>query len=610
MVPVSGTQTRPLSPIDNSRFGLILVAVALAAVTAAVAFLWLQVTPPPLTSAEHYFPAVHGAALSYRITNPDGSVTYRSRNILRDRAMQLMRTLPLDPLSAAFEAVELESAEEAVARLDREQAIRIDDTESDAQGNALSRTSGFSLLINNGIQQFAVNDLGIVPPIPLLPLSDAPQTVEGMVNRTIPFRATQRVESRGRYRTALGEFPDCIQVTGELVINETATTNRTWYCAGVGEVADEFTDANGTRRTEIVAASVGTLVLGSTPVIPDRNLNASIQRVFEQPLQGAPERVFEHNEDSSSRGITTNILPLDDTLLYGTASGAVVRLDRATGDPIWRFQTGDAVFSTPIVSDGLVFFGSTDKKAYALRAGDGAFVWSYPTRDVISATPAVSGGNVYIASEDQHLYALDADTGKLRWDFTSGGAFVSPPVVVGDTLYVSNDDGGLYALDANTGSVRWVFSAGRAVTAPVTPVDSILYFGSYDSKVFAVDRLTGDLLWSQDVDNPVKQPVLVSNGRIYVTLDQEVFALDAETGNPIWFYDNQVILNGAPVLMGNQLWLAKLGALFALDVNTGTVISETATTDASTYAGVSGNGRGLYLGSFDGRVLGFAGAAE
>lgn len=610
MTTATDSQAQLRSRLDNSILGVALVALALTAVVAVVWLLWLEAAPPLSLSFEHYFPAVNGASLSYRQINPDGSVTYLSRNVSRDRANTQSGSLPLNVFTALMKTAGLNleqmEAAELLDQLSAMQLVRLNDVESDPQGNPVNRTTTYALLVNQGIQQFGVNDIGIAPPIPLLPLGDTPQTIQGKLNDAIPFRMTQQIESRGAYRTAIGEFPDCIRVKSELVLNENTTTNLTWYCAGIGQVADEMTDTNGTRRTEIVAASVDKLILGNTPIAGDRNLNASIQRVFDEPLPGMAIRLFDYQEATASLGITTNILPVEGNLLYGTASGAIVLLDRAANQGLWRFQSGDAVFSTPVVANGLVFFGSTDKKIYALRLQDGAFVWSYPTRDVVSASPAVYGDTVYVASEDRHLYALDADTGRLRWSFSTGGAFVAPPVIADDTLFVSNDDGGLFALDPTTGRVRWEFSAGRAVTAPVTPHDGVLYFGSFDNTVFALDQTNGHMLWSRDVGDSVKQPVIAANGRVYVTLDQEVFALDAATGDPLWYYDNVRPLLGAPVLLGNQLWLAGTGNLISLDANTGALTYEVPTTESTAESGVSSDGRELYLGYFDGALYGFA----
>ena len=35
--------------------------------------------------------------------------------------------------------------------------------------------------------------------------------------------------------------------------------------------------------------------------------------------------------------------------------------------PKWKFETGDVVESSPVVSDGVVYFGSTDNYLYAVQ---------------------------------------------------------------------------------------------------------------------------------------------------------------------------------------------------------------------------------------------------
>ena len=46
---------------------------------------------------------------------------------------------------------------------------------------------------------------------------------------------------------------------------------------------------------------------------------------------------------------------------------------------MWNFTTGGAIYSSPDVSDGLVYVGSSDDKVYALNASNGKDVWNYTT---------------------------------------------------------------------------------------------------------------------------------------------------------------------------------------------------------------------------------------
>lgn len=609
--------TPPATPPTTSRFdnslpAVALVAVGLVLVVGMVFMLWRRLdSGTATTTMDRYFPSLNGAALAYRVINPDGSIRYRSRNIARGSANKLFYPQSSYAFGAMMAAanipIETDPAT-AVAQLSQINGVLLRDVESDAQGKVNTETKSRALILDNTFAQFSVNDIGITPPIPLFPASDGVQTLEGTLNDQIPYRLSQQIDQRGAHTTAVGEFPDCVRVNSQLTINDSVTQNLTWYCADVGEVSDEYTDSSGTRRTEIIAANIGVFLRGSMPILPNPDVNAALSYNFPEPLQGTLIRLLEYKE-SNSAGISTPILPVDSLLLYGTASGALVAFDRATEQEVWRFQTGGVIFSTPVVANGIAYFGSADKQVHAVRLSDGAFVWAYPTKDIVSAAPAVGNNTVYFASEDRNLYALDADTGRRRWTFTTGSPFIAAPVVYENMVIVSNNKGALYALDQATGSLVWDFAASGAITAPVVIVNGVVYVGSYDQTVYALNAADGRPLWSQFVGGFVSQPVLVADARVYVQLNAEVFALDAATGKRLWRYNNNAIpLLGAPLRFGNQIWILQTGNLLALDAATGVVIHEVPTDIESTYTGSSSNGRELYLGSFAGQVYGLIGS--
>lgn len=601
------TQARP----DDSPLGVALVIAGLAIVVGLVLILWLPVAPPAALSSEQYLLLPRGAALTFRVRNPDGTITYRSRNVNRSAANEQSGDLPLGVFTALIHAagIDLErmSAAEGLAALSRFDVAEITDTEYDVSGKALGQTRTYALVKPDGIEQFGVDTVGIVPAVPLLPRTTDVETVTGKLNDTLPFTVTQQTEARAGYTGELGAFPDCIQVRATTTVGETATNALTWYCAGVGQVHDETTDAAGTKTSELIAASVGTFSRGSAPVVAMPGQVAAPRSVFPQPIRGTLVLQLDYKEPTESQGITTNILPLDGMLLYGTHSGALVALDRAAEKPVWRFQTGGSIYSTPIAANGIVYFGSGDAHIYAVRASDGAFLWAFRTNDTVSASPAVQGDTVFVASEDRHLYALDADTGRLRWTFRASSPLVAPPLVTPELIYASDDDGALYALRPVAGDLVWKFDADSAITAPVTIEGDLLYFGSYDQHVYALNRLNGEPVWSREVGDNIYYAVVVGSGRVYVVLPTEVFALDATNGNPVWHYDSARTLFGAPALLGNQLWLLRSSDLTALDAASGAVLSQTHTSESGVNAGLSCDGREIYVGFFDGFLKSYAG---
>jgi outer membrane protein assembly factor BamB len=151
----------------------------------------------------------------------------------------------------------------------------------------------------------------------------------------------------------------------------------------------------------------------------------------------------------------------------------------------WSYTTGNEIFSSPAVANGVVYVGSSDGKLYALNASTGAFKWNYTTSNWIVSSPAVANGVVYVGSYDHNLYALNASTGAFKWDYTTGGSIVSAPAVANGVAYVGSYDKNLYGLDASTGNLLWSSTTGDAIESSPAIVDGKVYVGSRNHALYA-----------------------------------------------------------------------------------------------------------------------------
>ncbi|MBN1232913.1 MAG: PQQ-binding-like beta-propeller repeat protein, partial [Candidatus Coatesbacteria bacterium] len=95
----------------------------------------------------------------------------------------------------------------------------------------------------------------------------------------------------------------------------------------------------------------------------------------------------------------------------------VTFLFSAPGDLLWKYKTGDRVFSSPCVSDGIVYVGSEDNYLYAINCSDEHLKWRYQTGDYVRSSPCVSDGVVYVGSHDNYLYAINCSDGTLKWKY-------------------------------------------------------------------------------------------------------------------------------------------------------------------------------------------------
>ncbi len=243
------------------------------------------------------------------------------------------------------------------------------------------------------------------------------------------------------------------------------------------------------------------------------------------------------------------------TLLLGTGVASAQSESVPVRDPVWTFQAGGAIWSSPAVHENTVYFGSDDGYLYAVEAGTGQLKWRVETGDKVRVRPAVVDGTIYFASDDGYLYALEAEAGQEQWRLDIGNAAVqrlppandynwdylaSSPAVSDDMIYIGSADGFLYAVNAQTGQPAWRFQTGDRVRSSPTVASGMVYVGSWDGFIYGVDAQSGQEKWRFDVSTQYRHvqpsPTIV-DGVVYIgARNSHVFALDAQTGEQKWAF--------------------------------------------------------------------------
>ncbi|HVO56266.1 MAG TPA: PQQ-binding-like beta-propeller repeat protein [Dongiaceae bacterium] len=278
-------------------------------------------------------------------------------------------------------------------------------------------------------------------------------------------------------------------------------------------------------------------------------------------------------------------------------------LDLANGGEKWKFKTAGRIVSSPAVSDGTVFFLSYDSNFYAVDAASGTEKWKFKTGgehrfiakhlhgiepanepvpdpfDFYLSSPAVSGGVVYFGSSDGCVYALEAGSGALKWKFKTGDVVHASPAVAGGTVFVGSWDTYFYALDAATGAEKWRFKTGEdheiynqtGLQASAAVVEGVVYFGCRDSNFYALDAATGKSLWTYKNNGSwVIGSAAVVNGRVYFATSDTglLHAVDAKSGQDLFSLAfNRWPMFSSPAIAGNTLYLGShQGRLLAIDL--------------------------------------------
>jgi outer membrane protein assembly factor BamB len=257
----------------------------------------------------------------------------------------------------------------------------------------------------------------------------------------------------------------------------------------------------------------------------------------------------------------------------GSYDKNVYLFDAATGEPIWRFTTGNGVYEAPLIwndgPDAWVFAASSDRLVYGLDAKLGSRRWSRAVAEYSSTlggsrlsapclgeaggVPAVFVGHWVFdkslsrSTQQGGLTALEARTGKRLWQTEFLDNRVSSPVyaqVEGrGMIFVASQDGNLRALDADTGGILWSHRETEPIMASPMVHDSPegvrVVIGSHFGKVRSLDARTGREHWSFQTGNWVtgSAAFYVDGDRQVVAIgsyDRKLYGLDAATGEKIF----------------------------------------------------------------------------
>ncbi|NWJ53042.1 MAG: PQQ-binding-like beta-propeller repeat protein [Bacteroidetes bacterium] len=292
---------------------------------------------------------------------------------------------------------------------------------------------------------------------------------------------------------------------------------------------------------------------------------------------------------------------------FGSNDSCLYAVDAVTGKQKWKFKTSGVVSSSPAIHDGKVFFVSFDGNLYALNAKTGSKIWSFnggPEKlftapgihglqpktqmmvdpwDMYLSSPVVENGVVFFGSGAGVFYAIDSKTGKKKWDFKAAGVIHSSPITCEGMVVFGDWGGKLHALDMITGKEKWLFQAGidtvnyNQVGFQSSPAYSkgVIYTGCRDANVYAIDAMTGVLKWKyfNNYSWVICSPAVSDDVIYFGTSDtHRLIGLKATTGEVIFNTNLQAFVFASPSIAGNQLYVGDFsGSLFAINKKTGTV---------------------------------------
>ena len=230
--------------------------------------------------------------------------------------------------------------------------------------------------------------------------------------------------------------------------------------------------------------------------------------------------------------------PDEPIVLVGSEDGNLYAYDAERGgNALWTFRTGSKIWSTPVIKNGIVYFGSHDNHIYAVNVLDGAEEWRFKTGGVVAGKPLLFDGLVVVGSFDKNLYGLEAESGVKSWQLQGDNWFWAGAVANGSTIFAPNMDGNIYAVDKE-GNLLWKHDLGSAIVSRPALVSDVLVVAAKNGRqITLLDTELGTssadrMIDSEFVSNSeIKAPLFVSGNAVFVgTQGSTIIRLDISTG--------------------------------------------------------------------------------
>ena len=226
----------------------------------------------------------------------------------------------------------------------------------------------------------------------------------------------------------------------------------------------------------------------------------------------------------------TNNAPDGKTTVYISSLGDMVAIDGKTATEKWRFSTDGFSTTSPIVINGVIYFGNSFR-FYAIDVKTGLKKWEFEIDGIgMSSSPFHYKGILYFGNKSGFFYALDLN-GKLKWKKSGFSTIRSSPIAVDGVIVFGSYDNNIYALDANTGAEKWHYKTNSTISSTPTNDNGVVYIGSWDGKFYAFDIMTGQKKWEYNSEKEILSNSTILNGVIYfMNSNNFLFALDSFSG--------------------------------------------------------------------------------
>jgi eukaryotic-like serine/threonine-protein kinase len=227
--------------------------------------------------------------------------------------------------------------------------------------------------------------------------------------------------------------------------------------------------------------------------------------------------------------IQTSPVLSDGAVYFGSLSGVQYKTNATSGRKIWKFRTGSPIHSTSALRDSILIFGCDDGFIYSLDTKTGHKRWELETGAPVVSTAMIHNNTAFIGGDDSMYYSIGLDSGEVIWNLNLHSKIAAGSAIYGDTSLVTGCiDGSIYSLNIFDGTINWVYKTrGAILSAPVVS-GKYIYCSSYDGFIYAIDGNNGSFLWSSMLENKVRTSPVIWKEYLFVAADEMFYCFTSK----------------------------------------------------------------------------------
>lgn len=330
---------------------------------------------------------------------------------------------------------------------------------------------------------------------------------------------------------------------------------------------------------------------------------------YDGDLPAAPQLLW-----SVSTGVRTKSSPVvsDGTVFFGNDRGTLTAVS-ADGKVKWRFEDGSLLEAPPLVFTNKVIIGSNEGNLKAIDKVTGKLIWTYKTDNQISGSANVwvsgSRAGIVVGSYDYYLHCVDPKTGKALWKVETDNYVNGAPAIQDGKIIFGGCDGIVRVVDPLTGQQKDTINIGVYMASSPSLFGDFAYIGDYDGNKYCINIQAGNKKWTipgtAETGSVLAIPAVDGKNVIIGSEDKYLYCYSAADGKLVWRYRTNGRITGSAVVTRDKVLFAGVdGNVNILNLTTGKKLwSFNAGSSISSSPAVS-SGK-FYVLTDDGRLLAF-----